>query len=187
MLKAFEPIKLGVVGEPSSGKDTFAAYLVDNHGFVHISTGDLVRAYILENNLGDTTRPNMKQVSTFMRTEHGADYLARLALKEPAPHLVISGLRNVAEAEAIKTAGGKIVALRAPQVVRFERVGERNRVGDRLTFNEFRTQEAAEETDPNPNAQSVAKVIALGDYNVHNEGDLREFHANIEKFLQELS
>lgn len=178
---------IGLVGEPSSGKDTAAAYLVGTHGFIHISTGDLVRAYILENNLGETTRPLLQQVSTKLRQEHGNGYLAELALKETAPKLVVSGLRNLGEVEVVKAAGGKVLALSAPLEQRYRWAVERGRVGDKLTLAEFKRQQAVEEVSQTTGAQQVKAVIAAADHHISNEGTLEQLHHQIDQFLQQIS
>jgi len=86
---------IGLVGHPSSGKDTVAAHLVEKYDFVHLSSGDMIRAYIQEHELGETDREKMKQVSTMLREQHGSDYIVRMALKNPAPRLIVSGLRAI--------------------------------------------------------------------------------------------
>ena len=44
MVDQQKPIFYFVLGGPGSGKGTQCAKLVENHGFVHLSAGDLLRA-----------------------------------------------------------------------------------------------------------------------------------------------
>lgn len=186
-MKKLPPLKIAVVGESLSGKDTVSSYLAEQHGFVHISTGDFVRFYILENNLGEPTRPRMQEVGNFLRTEHGPDYFAKLALRDPATHIVISGLRNPYEVQAVKDDGGKVLALTVPMETRYERAKERGRIGDHITYKEFAEQEMAERTSTNPNAQNMAEVLALADVTLSNESTVEELEAKVEEALRELA
>ncbi len=173
--------------EPSSGKDTVAAYLTDNHGFVHVSTGDLVRFYVIENKLGEPTRPVLHKASNDLRAKHGPDYFAKLALQDEARRLIISGLRNPHEVRAIKDAGGHIIAVRAPQPLRYERAKQRGRIGDDLTLEEFVRQEEAENAHRDPNGQRVMEVLDLADHTIMNEGELADLHAKIEQVLAKIA
>lgn len=174
---------LGLVGQPLSGKDTVAAHLVDTHKFVHVSTGDLLRFYMAENNLGQPTRDLMQKVGNILRAEHGADYLMRLALKTEANSLVVSGIRAIAEATALKAAGGLLVACSAPLAVRYERATGRGRAGDKVNLETFKQQEAAESSSNDPNAQSVSAVVAMADFTVENSGDLEHLYKQVDELL----
>lgn len=177
---------IGLVGHPSSGKDTVAAYLVDTHGFTHVSSSDSVRFYIAEHQMGEANRDLMRAVSTTLREKHGADYLVRLALENEAPLLVVSGLRAIAEGEAIKKAGGVILACTTPIGVRYKRAKERGRVGDEITFETFKSQEEAETSNPNPEAQNVSAVITMADYTINNTGTISDLHVKVNDIISGL-
>lgn len=185
-MKKLPPLKIAVVGEPLAGKDTISTYLTERYGFVHISTGDFVRFYILENDLGEPTRPRMHEVANFLRTEHGPEYFAKLALRDPASHMIISGLRNPHEVQAVKDAGGYALAVTVSAEMRFKRLKERGRIGDDLTFAEFTAQEQAEETSTNPNAQNMAEVLALADVIISNDSTVEQLETRIEEALSEI-
>ncbi len=181
------PMKIGLVGKPLTGKDTLAAYLVEQYGFVHVSTGDFLRFYILENNLGEATRPLLQQVGNFLRTEHGPGYLAELAVRSDAKHLVISGMRNPHEVEVVKRDGGTIVALDLPLELRYKRAQERSGDKDHVTFEEFKLQVSAEDTSTNPNATNMAEVLAMADVTISNDAGREALHRRAEAMLRELS
>ena len=185
-MKNSGPIKLGVVGQPSSGKDTFATYLKDHYGFTHISTGDFIRFYVLENNLGEPTRPLLQQTANFLREKYGPDHLMKMALKSGAERIVISGLRNIAEAETLKKNGGKLVEVSVPIEQRYKWALARGRSGDDLTFEEFKRQQAVEESNADPNAQNVDAVIKMADYVVENYASIPEFHKKIDEFMNNI-
>ena len=179
-------LTLGLVGKPCSGKDTVAAYLTERYGFAHVSTGDLVRFYIAEHNLGEPDRVLARNVANRMREENGADYLVRLALANETPLLVVSGIRAIAEAEAVQEVG-KIVCVNASVELRFERMQGRGRASDNITLAQFREQEAAEDANSSESAQNVLQVMALADHSVDNQGDLEHLQAQIDVLLASFS
>jgi dephospho-CoA kinase len=175
---------IGLVGHPSSGKDTVAAYLVERHNFVHVSTGDLIRAYVTEHNMGGLDRDTLRVVSTTLREEHGADFFTQMALKNDSPYLVISGPRAIREAGAVQDAGGLLLACTAPIEVRYARVGERGRIGDGVSFEKFREQEEAEASSTNPESQNVSAVLKMADHIINNTGSLEDLQNSVEEFLK---
>ncbi len=181
-------IRIGVVGHPSSGKDTIASYLVDTHKFVHISTGDLARFYIAEHGLGEPDRQLVHDVCNFLRAEHGPDYLVRLGLQNDATRLVLSGLRAVPEAETLQAEGGKIIAVSTSLERAYERAKERGRVGDHVSFAEFKrlADEEAQAAAENVTVQNVNAVIARADYHLQNEGSLEALHRKVDEVLHEI-
>ncbi len=175
---------IGLGGHPSSGKDTVAAYLVEKHGFNHVSTSDMIRFYMAERDMGPQDRDSLRVIANTLREEHGADYFARLALQNDAEYLVVSGLRAIAEVETVKKAGGKILAITAPIEARYKRVTERGRASDAVTFEEFKLQEEKEASNTNPEAQNVSGVIAMADTVINNSGTLEDLQKEVDKFLQ---
>ncbi len=178
-------ILVGLVGHPSSGKDTVAAYLVDTHKFTHVSTGDMIRFYIAEHGIEGQDRDTLKMVGTMLREEHGADYLARLALQNNSSRLIVSGLRAIAEAKMIQAAGGIIIACTAPIEIRYERASERGRLTDGVTFEKFKVQEEAEASNPNLEAPNVSAVVAMADYTINNVGTLQDLHNEVDEIIKE--
>lgn len=176
---------IGLIGQPLSGKDTVASYLQSEHNFTHISTGDLVRAYIKESNLGEPERPLVKDTANKLRAEHGNDYLVQVGLKHKGD-LVISGLRHPDEVSAVKEAGGTIVVVSAPQQKRYEWTMSRKREGDTISFDEFKKQEEAEYDASSPSGQHVLKVLAMADVEITNEGTLDELKAKVHELLKKL-
>ena len=179
---SLQPLTLGLVGKPCSGKDTVAAYLTERYGFTHISTGDLVRFYIAEHNLGELDRVLLHTVANQLRTEHGPDYLVQLALTNKTPLRVISGIRALAEARVLQGVG-KIICVNAAISLRFDRMQSRGRASDNITFEQFCEQEAAEDTNSSASAQNVIQVMAGADFIVDNQGDLEHLQMQIDALL----
>lgn len=106
------------LGAPGSGKGTQAKKLCQEHGFVHLSTGDMLRLAIKEGT------PLGKEAKTFMdKGELVPDLtvigLIRETLSElnPKQHILLDGFpRTVAQAEALNSNS----ATQVEQAVLFE-------------------------------------------------------------------
>ncbi len=173
-----EPLQLVcIVGHPLTGKDAAAEYLRDACDFTFVSTGDYIRSYVTTHNLGDTSPTNLNKVSTELRRKFGPAFPIPHILEEnEAEYLVVAGPRVVAEITALKAHGAVVVAIDAPQHVRYERTKARKRLGDEVTFDEFVEFERLESENPDPYAHNVSKVIAMADFHINNNGTLEDLH-----------
>ncbi|MDR0956175.1 MAG: AAA family ATPase [Candidatus Nomurabacteria bacterium] len=170
------PSLLGLSGTFASGKDTLANYLAENFNFHHVSTGDIVRQIALQK-YGNKERPTLRQTADELRHQNGSGALVVEALKTPRP-LVISGLRSLGEAKAVKAAGGILVFVGADDRVRYERMRSRHRDDETyLTFEQFLENEKSERRgDPADDAAFNIDLIAqMADLRLDNSGDLDEF------------
>lgn len=181
-------IIIGLVGEPSGGKDAAADYMVQKYKFVHISTGDLVRDYISNNHLGNLSRNNLKKVAIKLREQFGPDYLATTALQSTkAKRVVVSGLRTVAEVHSLQLNHAVIVSVNADIKTRYQRAKIRGRIGENVDFESFKTIQDSEQRAKNPNEQNVEAVISIADENIQNNGTIEQLHAQIDEFIKRLT
>lgn len=171
---------IGLVGQPSSGKDTVVEFLIKKHGFKHVSSGDIIRKFIAENNLGEPTRELMQKTGNELRTKHGGEVLVQMALKENVERLAISGLRAIPEIEAVKNAGGEIWAVEAPIESRYQWALARGRVGEDVSFEEFKRIELAEAKNTDKNAQNVEEVVKMADKRIVNDGTVEELESKVD-------
>lgn len=179
-------ILIGLVGHPSSGKDTVSAYLMEKYDFRQSSGGEFLRFYIKEHNLGEPTRELMHEVANKLRSENGPDYLIKISLENQHPRLVLNGIRTNIEAETLKKQGGILIALTAPIEVRYKRAGERGRIGDGVSFEEFKKIEEIESKNSDPNAQNVNAVMKMADYTIINDGSKETLENKIEEVLNNI-
>lgn len=182
------PLIIGLAGTFASGKDTLAHHLVKNYDFLHISTGDMLRQEAMKTH-GSIERPVLHEVGTTLRQAKGAGFLVELALqtftakrqeRDDYKGLVVSGLRSLGEAKAIKTAGGVLVFVDAPIEVRFKRMAERKRDQEtKLTLEEFAAQEANElAVEGNDDAAfNILGIKDMSDHILDNGQSLKDFLA----------
>jgi dephospho-CoA kinase len=166
---------IGIAGTFASGKDTVAHQLVADHGYTHVSTGDMVRKVAMEK-YGSIERPVLFKTATELRYEFGAGALVLEALKEPRP-TVISGIRTLGEAKALLEAGGTLLYIDAPVEIRYDRVKSRNRDKEtELTLEQFKANEEKElYAGPNDEDFNICGIKEIADVVVENILPLDEF------------
>ena len=169
------PEVIGLAGTFAAGKDTLAWWLVENHGFTHVSTGNLLREAAQER-YGNIERPTLSQMGRELREENGPGVLASRALLEGRP-IVISGIRAAGEAEAIKEAGGVMVFIDADPSVRYERMRTRARDEEAvLSYDNFMARERRELiAKDDPTDQNIGIVKGMSDIILDNSGEMLDF------------
>jgi dephospho-CoA kinase len=167
-------------------KDTAAEYVAKKFSLHHISSGDLVRDYITKNNLGGLDRPNVHKYAIELRNKFGGDYLVRVAFEKTKENLIVSGLRAIDEVETFKRLGGIVIAVVAPMERRYEFSKKRGRIGDDVTFEDFKKIEEEENESKDRNGQNVKKAIEMANIVIENDGTLEDLFLKCEKVVREL-
>lgn len=182
---------IGLSGTFASGKDTLSHHLVQTYNFMHISTGDMVRA-VAEAEYGNTERPTLVKTANELRAKRGPGVLAELAVERFEEErgsytgVVISGIRSLGEANVIQAKGGVIVFVDAPIEVRYQRIKDRHRANEELlSFEEFKASEDVESNalHDNPAIQDIPGVRDMADIVVFNQSDINAFFADVEQKL----
>lgn len=177
------PDLVGIAGSFASGKDTVAHALEADYGFTHVSTGDMVRE-VARRERGSIERPVLFAVADEHRHRDGAGVFVVHALEKPRP-LVITGIRSLGEAKAIKAAGGLLLFIDAPPTIRYQRMKARHRDTEtELTLEQFEANEQKEwhagETDADFNLRDVK---TMSDVVMDNVLPINEFILLAEKQL----
>lgn len=176
-------MKLAFVGPFAVGKDAVSSYVEKKYNLTHISSGNIIREYVTENNLGGLDRKNLQIVANKMRNDSGGDILVKIALKTAEDNVIISGLRAIDEVETFKKMGGKVIAITAPIEQRYKLAQLRGRIDDHISFEEFKRIEEEENISKSHNEQNLSKVIAMADFEVINDGSLEELFAKCDKTI----
>ena len=177
---------IGIAGHPSSGKDTSAEYIASK-GYAHISCGDILREEMKKIGL-PTDRPSIRQFVTEKRQEKGAFYPVNIACEMITSDTIITGFRNLAEVAYVRERYKDqfiLIALDAPLTARYERALKRNREGDNLTFEEFKSHDEAERNN-NPESHEVDNVLVQADYTIENTGTQSDLYQKIDQLLTEI-
>lgn len=178
---------IGITGTDGGGKGTVVEYLVEKKGFIHCSARVLWIDEIKKRGL-EVKRENMRIVANDLRATHGNDFLiteySRRTGFEPEKNYVIESIRTTAEVETLKKHGGILWAVDADQHARYERIQSRASESDKVSFEEFARQETLEMNDPDPHGMQKAKVIAVADVVLTNNGTPEELFAQVEEALK---
>lgn len=160
----------GICGTFASGQDTTGLILAKKYQLFFVSTSDIVRQFA-QAERGSIERPILKEVATELRKNYGGSILVDRALdtyklSDNKNGAVITGIRTLGEAKAIKNAGGKIIFTDAPVKIRYERMVNRARDNEvNITINEFIEREVQEAstgaTDADFNRNSIANIADI--------------------------
>jgi dephospho-CoA kinase len=182
---------IGVAGTAAAGKDTVAELLCRLFQMQNLSSGDVVRAvtrhvYHLPPDF-NPVRDQLYEVANYMRNEIDPAAIVKLCVLEAQamniPRAVISGLRSMGEAEAIRHAGGVIIGVDADPHVRYERINSRARDAEsQKTLEEFLKQDEYENrglSDSGP-ARGIRSIIESADLIISNAGSLEELELELQ-------
>lgn len=176
---------IGVAGTAGVGKDTVAEMLSRMFGLRNLSSGDVVRAITRHvYHLGPEVNPVRDQlydVANYLRNEIDPAITVKICILESKVRQlnggIISGLRSMGEAEAIKKAGGIIIGVDADPKLRYERMYQRGRDAEaEKTYEQFLSQDEFENrglSDTGP-GRGIRAIIDNADVLIRNEGTLEE-------------
>lgn len=185
---------IGVAGTAGAGKDTASQLITELFGFENLSTGDLIRAvtrhiyklppdfnpvrdqlYEVANKLREIDPAFTVKMCIFMGQELGKE------------RILLSGLRAMGEADAIREAGGIIVGVDANPQIRYDRIYSRQRdTESNKTYEQFLEQDAFEnkgiaETGP---GRGIRTIIDTADVHIENNGTLEELRVQLKEKLE---
>lgn len=172
---------IGIAGQPASGKDTVGDILRDEFGFRHISSSDLLRRHIAQNQPGIQSRENLTAAAQKIRAQLGAEYLVRCCVEACVDdeRIAISGVYSPAETIWLKSIGGAVVSVVCPDpAIRFQRQVIRRAERDGLSKSEFQAAEIAENSG-SFDQQNISHVEVLSDALIYNDSDYATLIARV--------
>ena len=183
---------LGLSGTFGSGKDTAAKYLAKKYNLLHISTGDMVREEALKTR-GSLERPILQEIATKLRKDFGSSILVDRSLafydeqKNLYEGLIMTGIRSIGEAEAVKEAGGYLVFLEGDVKIRYSRMLKRSRDQEtKLSLDEFIAQEKKEHGDSVGFNFNLLKIKEMANKIIINDKNIEAFYLQLDKLIEEI-
>ena len=189
----------GLAGTLNAGKDSLGNWLQEEHGFLHVSTSDMIRA-MKRRQFGDGPEGELGRNDPFihrLRAEKGPGLLIDAVYDEWSARIaefprgcIASGIRAIGEAERVHELNGVIIFVDADPKIRYERSQQRLRDASEAgkTFEEFMATERSEfDVDPtDKSVQNLGAMKAMADIVIENNaGSLEEFIAQAKIALKE--
>lgn len=182
---------IGVAGTAGSGKDTVAGLLCQMFTLQNLSSGDFLRVitrYTYRQAYDfNPARDQLYEVANYLRTEIHPAALVKLCILQAhvqqLPGVVISGLRSMGEAEAIREAGGIIVGVDADPHIRYQRMTSRQRDAEATwTLEEFLKQDEFENKGLSQSGpgRGIRAIIDSADVVIANDGTLDQLKLELQ-------
>jgi dephospho-CoA kinase len=177
-----KPPYIGVTGPNASGKGEVANHLHRVHGYHCRSLSDVIREEARRRGQ-EPVRGVLIPLGNELRENHGPGALAELILPDLEPPTLIDSIRNPVEVEVLRGLEGFVlIAVSAPEDMRFERSLARARPGDPRSREEYREREA-QENSSNPAAQQLAATAELADFVLVNDAGLDDLGEKLDALL----
>ncbi len=180
---------IGLTGRIAAGKETLTDFL-RKKGFVYLETSKMLAEELKKRGL-EINRWNMQNLGDELREKDGAGALMKMLLKktEPNKDYIFDSLRNAGEAEFLRNNVKDffLIAVDAPQKLRFERILRRNKASDPKTWEEFLKIDNRDFFDEtNPMGQQVGKCMEVADFKITNDADLEKSMKEIEDVWEKI-
>ncbi len=181
---------IGLTGTNQAGKGEAGKYLT-RKGFVYLSHSDEIRHAVIIAGGNPQDRKQLQDVGNKMRELHGKDYWTNLVVQKirekDIENAIVDSCRNPGEIERLrKEKDFMLIAIDAPIELRYERGLKSGRVPSNFTLEDFKQEEARENTG-NPAAQQLTKVISMADHIIVNDKDFNKFYEQIDGALEKLN
>lgn len=179
---------IGLTGKNGSGKGVAADFMKDL-GYQYYSLSDVIREEMIKANIS-ITREHLIKFANEMRTTYGPSILAEKILSklDPDKNYVVDSVRNPFEVETLrKRKDFHLLVIEAEPKVRFERIKERAREKDPVTYEDFLKIDAAEAGSRDPASQQLNRTQELADAAVENNATVAEFQEQLKQVIRLLS
>lgn len=183
---------IGLTGSIGSGKEVVKDILMKrfNCWYVHLSS--MVKGE-LEKKRSGYDRKMMQDLGNELRKKYGAHILAKIAvdyMQRDKEMLIVDGIRNPGEIEYLRKKFGKdfvLIAVDAPQQLRFERIAKRARPTDPKALEEFVVLDERDQGKGEPDyGQQTVKCSEQADFVIVNNGTAEEMENKVNEIIQKI-
>lgn len=183
---------IGLTGSIGSGKEVVKDILMKrfNCWYVHLSS--LIKGE-LEKKKSNFDRKAMQDLGNELRKKYGSHILAKLAvdyMQGDKEMLIVDGIRNPGEVEYLrKKFGGNfvLIAVDAPQKLRFERIVKRTRSTDPKTWKEFVFLDERDQGKGEPAyGQQTVRCRDQADFVIFNDGSREKIESEVNDIVKKI-
>jgi deoxycytidylate deaminase/dephospho-CoA kinase len=186
---------IGFTGAFGSGCSTACGYLRHERGFTMIALSDPLKA-IWEKRTSNRnyTREDLQKLGDEIRKEQGPGAVVKLAF-EGVPQdyehpIVVDGIRNVGEIEALRDRFGyafSLIAVLARRDDRWDRIGQSAYLDKSLGKSDFDDDDLRDWDEDTTYGQQVNLCVDKADILIDNQEALKGFKAKVLKFVDLLT
>ncbi|EKE13849.1 MAG: hypothetical protein ACD_12C00789G0001 [uncultured bacterium] len=106
--------------------------------------------------------------------------------KKGERNVIADSLRNPGEIEELKKSGSFfLIAVTADIKIRYQRIQDRKRVDDQISFEEFKAAEEKQLRGDKANQQLI-KCIKMADFQITNDKTFQDLYHQIEEILKKI-
>ncbi|MFH1447491.1 MAG: AAA family ATPase [Candidatus Micrarchaeota archaeon] len=179
---------IGLTGTFGAGKGEISRVLGER-GYAYHSCSDVLREELKA--LGkEETIESLAGLGNEIRAKFGAGELPKRLIamirecgEEKA---IVDSIRSIGEVEELrKEKDFVMLSVQAPIELRYERIRNRGRKGDDISFEELTNQENAQMGGSDA-TQNLGKCMSMADYRVVNDGTLEELEKKVVELLSKM-
>lgn len=182
---------IGLTGRIASGKAIVRKFL-ENKEFIYCTFSDVIREEAARRGI-PIIRKDLQNLGNKVRQEEGGGAWTKYLINkmEPGKNYIVDGIRNPGEVYELKKAkeigNFYLIAIDAPQKIRFQRLIERARPSDPKTWEGFLDIDKRDFGENEPEyGQQVGKSMELADYRLNNESGQENFIKEIQKIYENI-
>jgi len=186
-------IVIGLTGTMASGKETVMEALTHKFNSYTVTLSSIIRGE-LEKKKKIFDRKMLQDMGNELRQKYGGGILARLAidyLPRDKELIIVDGIRNLGEVEYLKKVFGNkfvLIAVDAPQEIRWQRIQSRARPTDSKTWEEFVALDQRDRGVREPlYGEQIDRCMERADYKIENDGNLENLQEKINEIMAKLS
>jgi dephospho-CoA kinase len=172
---------VGVTGNPGVGKTTVSSRLEKEHGFTVIEGSAYLRQQASQVGVNLEAREDYDSFYRLLQIYEGLNCVIDHTLSHDAKRLAHSGLRTKTGLEAIKSAGGLIIAVTCPTETVLERVepGPKNATAPK-EYEEILRLDNSQDAF----GSHTQWCIDHADYYIDNSGSITATHQQVDETIQ---
>jgi dephospho-CoA kinase len=183
-LRDFMAKIIALTGEKLSGKDAAADYLEKKYGAFHARHSHILDEILRMLDL-PVSRRNEIDLAMGLRRAFGTGIVGRglrkrvLEMEDKFPFVLMNGVRFKEEADDVRSLGGKMIYITAPEDVRYKRyLARKEKADDAIqSLEEFRQQEKE------PTEAGISELGRQADFKIENAGSLEDLHEQADKII----
>ncbi len=176
---------IGLTGTNAAGKTTIVDYLISKN-FEYYSLSDILRDELTRSGLKQN-RENLIRMGNELREKKGASVLADMIKdKLSAKNTVIDSIRNISEIQSLRQlANFFLIAIDAPEEIRYQRAINRNRIENIKSLKEFVEVENKEKS-LNTNHQNIILCMEQADFKIYNNDDMSGLQKKVDNIIDQI-